>query len=625
MSEPVIDLGDPPPAAPASRRRGPRRVAVAAVTALALGAGAFGVLALSAGDGADDPGAAVEAMFDAIDNEDVIGVMEALAPNERRILRPAVEEAAAQAERLKLASPDLDLRGVAGTDLEVSGLSYTTEELGDGFTAVDLTGGTVSTAADLDRMPVGTVIRRILDRDAAEADGEVDRSAQDAIELAGARLVARQVEGGWHVSALYSIAEAARLDQDDVPPVPAFGQGIPAKGAADPEAAVLDMLAAATSADVQRLIELTPPDEASVLHDYGPILVDATTDAEGGAWEGPEIEDLTLATSDGPDGTKVVSATGYRMVIDDDYSSTTWTYDGTCSTITTTYTDEGSTDYAPDDEAPSSAAQEETPIDPEAYETCDDDTSAATPANLLSGLGGASQFSVVTEQHDGAWFVSPTRTLIQATFGNLADLTPEQADQMARVFSGEGWLTQSDSFWEACGMTKPGPDMSSDEANAAEEACWNDLPEDYQYEGGAYGGGGMGMLPWVFFLGSSGSTESKFESVGESIEEPVDGFDDYPEQACYELDGSFDDEGSDGDVDAGSAAVESCLADLVDSGEVDPEVLLEFTCNSVYDELDVTFDEDIPEAELDDAYEAADQAFQACIEAGSTDGASTGN
>ncbi|HEX2576171.1 MAG TPA: hypothetical protein VHK88_07460, partial [Aquihabitans sp.] len=133
----TVPIAPPPPSYYVQERpRRPRRL-VAALVALAVVAGGFGIVALSAGDGADSPEAAVEAMFDAIDQEDVIGVLEALDPTERDILRPAIEETGEEAKRVELASPDLDLREVQGFDLSVVGLTFTTEPLGDGIVAVD--------------------------------------------------------------------------------------------------------------------------------------------------------------------------------------------------------------------------------------------------------------------------------------------------------------------------------------------------------------------------------------------------------------------------------------------------------------------------------------------------------
>lgn len=602
-----------------------KRLAVGAAAVVAVAAGAFGVLTLSAGGGADDAGAAVENMFDAIDHEDVIGVAESLDPNERQILRPAVEDAGQQAKRVKLASDDLDLRDVAGFDIEVKGLSYTTEDLGDGITAVDLTGGTVSSVTDLDKMPFGSSIRTILDRDAADQGGDVNRKDSGTIDLDGIRLIALRSNGGWHVSAFYSIAEAIRLDQDDVRPVPDFGNGVPAKGADSPETAVREALDAAVTADVQRLVELTPPGEAAVLHDYGPLLVDASKDASAD-FNGPKIEKLELTTADGPDGTKVVSASAYKVSYGDDYSSTVLEYDGSCSTITSSYTyddsftDDGTATYGPDGEIVDTGSGHASPdpitpnSDPQSdtYKVCDDDVSSTADQLFPVGAlfnGPGSLLQVVTEQHDGAWFVSPTRTILESTLGGLRDLSPEQVEIATRVIGGDYWLSEPDSFWQACGVAKPGLDVSRENGDQAYQDCFDDLPDDYDYSGGAYGFG-FGL----FGPGSSayGSSEGSFDE-GPSIDEPyLD-----PTETCYQAaDGTFIE-------DAG--IVETCLRGLLEAGTISADDYLSSTCSSVYDEVDTDLPDDATDEQLDAAYEAADQAYDACSAAGLPAGVAEGS
>lgn len=554
---PTHDTAEPAPyVAPAPARR-PHWLAVAAVAVLAVGAGAFGVLALSAGDGAESPEAAVEAMFDAIDHEDVIGVLEALDPAERGILRPAVDETSKESKRVELAAEDLDLRKVSGIDLEVKGLTFTTESLGDGITAVDLTGGTVSTATDLDQLPLGATIKDILDEDEREQGGDVDRSSTDRIELAGTRLVATENGDGWHVSALYSLAEQLRLDEYPEEPVPDFGNGIAPKGADSPEAAVRDAIEAARTRDVRRLIELAPPGEADVLHDYGPILVNAAEE-EGLADDPPiEVTNLGLKSADGPDGTKIVSAASFNVHFSDEYSSTTWAYDGQCTTTTW--------DYEDDDYGGGS--------DPETYKVCDgeqDELLAYSPFSLLTFSAPGSQIKVVTETHDGQWFVSPSRSILESTVGGLRSLSTDEARRLARFWSGDYWVLEPDSFWAACGVEAPPDGASSDEGEAAWDDCIDNLPEDY--EGSTLGG----------WFGSSYDDDY-------ATDDPGDG----GASACYA--------GED------AAAVEACLGDLVASGAIPPEVLAEFTCSKVYEEL--------PDDADDAAYEAADKTYDDCVEA----------
>ena len=93
-----------------------------------------------------------------------------------------------------------------------------------------------------------------------------------------ATLVTIKDGDGWHVSLWYSVAEAARKDAGK--PAPEFGQGVEAKGADSPEAAVEELFASMGTLDVRRMIELTPPDEMAALHDYAPLFLD---DAEAAA------------------------------------------------------------------------------------------------------------------------------------------------------------------------------------------------------------------------------------------------------------------------------------------------------------------------------------------------------
>lgn len=569
--DPGAEPGLPPTyvAGPATRR--PRRALAAAVAVLAVGAGAFGVLALSSGDGADSPEAAVEAMFDAIDQEDVIGVLEALDPTERAILRPAVEQTEEQAERVEVAAKDLDLRKVQGVDLQVEGLTYTTEVLGDGYTAVDLTGGTVSSSADLDRMAVGATVQALLDRDDAQRGGTADRSARDTIELDGVRLVARRSGGGWHVSALYSLAEQVRRTDHPGSEPPAFGRGIAAVGAASPEAVVREALDATIRNDVNRLIELTPPGEMAVLHDYGSFLVQTAGERDDDP--GLVVSELELSTTDGPDGTKVVSASSFEAELKAGYGTTTWSYDGTCTTITEAYEDDW---FA---EAPNNGVILSGPgtvEDPRTYEQCDDDTGLAQGSMFFwsyVGGGPGGHLKVVVEEVDGAWFLSPSRSLIESTIGQLRSLSADDVRTAARIWGGELWLLEPDGFWAACGVERPAESASSEEGEAAAERCYGDLPDDYA--GSSFYGYGFGY---------------GYESIGEEIT-----YEDDPSLACYE-------QGDDG-------VTEACLQELVETGQVPASALVAFRCSDVYAALD----ED-PDAS-EEAWVAADDAYAACIEA----------
>ncbi len=494
------------PVAPAPLKGRRRWLATSMVAVMAVAAGAFGVMVLSAGDGADNPGAAVDAFFDAIDHEDVIGVVEALDPQERQILRPAVEDTGAQAKRVKVASDDLDLRKVRGVDLQVQGLSYTTEPVGDGLVAVDLTGGHVDTSADLNKMPYGSTIADILHQDDQEAKGPVDREADSRINLDGVRLVAVHRDGGWHVSALYSLAEQIRRDSSPVPDIPNYGHGIAAVGAAGPETAVREGIKAATDLNVRRLIELTPPGEMDVLHDYGPILVDAAEKNSDGKPSNVVISNLELQVDDGPDGTKVVSARTYTMTTSDDYETMVWAYDGKCSTYSSTYTAKGKREYGSD------------LMGMPNQKTCASDPAqmVLSPMMLAGpflGLSPGGALRVVTEQHDGAWFVSPSRSILESTVGQLRDVSLDDAKRTVRFWAGDYWVMEPDALWKACGVKKPSLDATSAAGEKAADECYQKLPSDYSahqgygfygFDGSSNSGSGSGSGSSSGFGGTTG-------------------------------------------------------------------------------------------------------------------------
>ena len=330
--------------APTGRRRG--RVTIAIATVAVVLAGTFGIIALANSGGSKDPDAAVRDLFSAIDQEDAIGVLGSLDPGERDTLQPAVEDMVTELQRVDVLSdgssggsgggsgpsagdgPKVDLDDVSGVDLSVENLQLHTTQLGDDVSSVEVTGGTVSINALVDELPLGPLVREVI----AEQDvrNETDTTSAD---LDGLRLVTVRDDDGWHVSLLYTLGELLRHEIDPQPPIPRYGQGTPATGASSPEEAVRQGVAAATALDIEKLISLTPADGLEALHDYGPTFAAAVADNESGV----TIEDLQLETSDGEDGTKVVTPTAFTMTWDDGYLRTSFVHADGCTTVTYTY------------------------------------------------------------------------------------------------------------------------------------------------------------------------------------------------------------------------------------------------------------------------------------------------
>lgn len=586
-------LGPPLPhdLAPEPERagRGRRTGITAAVGALVIASVGFAAVTLTAGDGASSPEAAVEAFFEAVDREDAIGVVESLEPSERRLLMATVRELEQQGERLGLTDPEADLRGIQGLDLEVRGLQLTTEELGDGVAAVALS-GSVSTTAELRELPLGPVIEDAISREQSRTDEDEDAErSTDELDLAGGRLVTVQRGGGWHVSIAGSIAEAIRRDADDPAPFPGPDDAIPAVGAADPEAAVREAIDAATNADVRRLIELTDPEEAEVLHRYGSLLVGDTEPEPTGF----EVSDLTLAVGDGPDGSTVVTAESITMTQSDDESTFTSSYADGCTEVTWSYTDEYRAEYL-EEWGEDEWAGDDSWLDGDSYRICEDDL--ASPFGLFGVTQSPGALSVVVVERDGAWFLRPVATGVESILSVLRGLDADQLQRSVRMWTGEFWLGMSDEVWDACEVARPADDADPAEAEDAYERCMEQLPADFESDD-----------PYVDVFGPGYADDGFVDDEGfEVIGEEVPGDETFPlepEDECYsQIAGSLEDPDDE---------IAACLQGLVDDGVIEPWVLDEFRCSAVY--RDIPFDEGIDDEELDRRYQEADAAYEACL------------
>jgi hypothetical protein len=552
----LADLGTAPVVA-AAPRRSKRRLALASVLAVAaVGAGAYGITTMSGtDDGAASPDAAVERFLDAVDQEDVIGVLESVEPGERTALRRAVDGVLATTERAGV-TDDVDLGKVRGVDLKVEGVAKHTTDLADDVAAVDLTAGRVTGDASLTDLPIGATLRQVLqDHDTTK----VDDDAID-IDLADLRLMTIRTNGRWYVSPLYTGAEAIRRDADPEQAVPKFdGGGITPKGADSPEAAVQALVAATQELDVPAMIATTSPSRARVLYDYAPLLRSEATGEPSFT-----ITDLQLATTDGPDGSKIVTTDRYTLSDDSDDDRYRVEWDGRCSITTVTYHD-SIVQY--DENGPVEGTESESgEPQTQTFNSCDDQTTKG-PFGLLFLLptsGGALRVSTVEE--DGRWYVDPLDSITSTLVGSFDDMPTADLKRMVLMWSGAWWLAESDELWKACGVTKPADDAPIDEGMAALDDCYDHLPDDYAGPIGYWG------------------------DTGREYSDSFGGPDD-PYGGCYD---HVDDD----------ATMEACLLTGVADGTVDPRALAEFQCSKL-----APVD---PEAPDDDP---AWKAYEACYTA----------
>ncbi|MEZ5236656.1 MAG: hypothetical protein R2749_28775 [Acidimicrobiales bacterium] len=336
------------------------------------------------------PEAAVEQFFTALNNEDMLGMMNALPRGERETFVPLAQDSLAELKRIGVLADGAALDGITGLDINVTGYRLSSREVADTVANVTVSGATVDGSYDLQQLPLGSVLVDVV------FGGEVpdERDSSTGEEADDLTLTTVRDGDGWHVSLWYSVAEAAR-DQAGLP-APPFGNGVAARGADSPEGAVEDLFGAMGELDVRRMIELAPPDEMAALHDYAPLFLgdaeDAIDDLRSAYDFSVEVRPTGLEV-EGSGDTRIVTMGGFEVDFDIEGSGGSITLDGSCVTFE---------------------------IEGDRQEQCAEDQldqlnelGVALPASYTTLLDRLAEersgFQV--RQVDGAWYVSPMGTM----------------------------------------------------------------------------------------------------------------------------------------------------------------------------------------------------------------------
>ncbi|HVM68028.1 MAG TPA: hypothetical protein VMU14_24335, partial [Acidimicrobiales bacterium] len=401
---PAPGAGAAPPSRP--RRRPAGIVAVSVAVVALLVAGVVAVTAMT-GPAANTPEDAVRGLLSAAGNGDALGVLDHVDPAERDGLTSFMTNGTQDLARLGVLAPGIDLHHVPGVSATFT-VEATHTDLRPGLATVEVTGGTVHLHVDASQLPLGPFVRQHAGK-ALDAVGVKDTSSP--LHLHGA-IATVQRRGTWYVSLGYTVAEAARRRANL--PLPDAAAAVPAVGAPTAEGAVDDFLHAMASLDVQRLVELTPPDEMQALHEYAPLFLPKVKDdlARAGSVS-IAITSLSLAGAPVSGGELVtVKSIGLHASVG------------------------GRTlDLAPGQKCPTITGG--TPADISGV--CGTARAGQQPpgvAGVLNSLRGAKpQVGFIAVQEGGSWYVSPTRTVLDDLEAVLHALPSDFLTTVARAFN----------------------------------------------------------------------------------------------------------------------------------------------------------------------------------------------
>ncbi len=258
------------PDAPAVSSKLPWFAAVFGAMVLLLGGGFFALTAFGASGGAETPEEAVDALIAAANDEDFITIAELLEPSERRtIAEPVITEVLPELIRLGVLDDSADAGNVEGFEWEFTDVTYRVESipLNDDMVRVYFTGGEAAAEFNAAEFPFGDDFR---ERFGDEIEDE-PRVTED-IEESETPMVLVERDGRWYMSAMFTIAETARIEAGEQMPDAALAPR--ALGSPTPEAAVEAMFAEMMELDMAGFIGRMDPEEMAVLYRYAPTFLD---------------------------------------------------------------------------------------------------------------------------------------------------------------------------------------------------------------------------------------------------------------------------------------------------------------------------------------------------------------
>ena len=391
---------------------------VAVIALVAAGVATY-LFAFAGSAGASTPKEAAVNLVDALSKNDVVGLLDGLAPAEGAVVKDYLGESLDELKRLGVIKPEARPEQITGIAFKAEELVFddaAEEKLNDHLAITKLIDGKITLSSDWSKVPL---TEKFLKR--AFPDG-VPRNESQTIDVGDeiaksndgkpVRIATVKVDGDWYPSLFYSIADAALQDEGKRWPA----QAIAARGADSPEAAVQQLLEAALRGDAKRAIELTPPDEAAALHDVGQLVVEAAKD---GQRSDGTLKELKTRVEDVAGGKRVSLS---KLTMENGEGETfSIEVDGDCAKVD----DNGDRQELCGKDLAQMIADF---AEPNGRRLTDDQLGAierATVGYLHSGL--------ITTKVGGKWYVSPARSLGDFSTGFLRKLRPGDLETLIEM------------------------------------------------------------------------------------------------------------------------------------------------------------------------------------------------
>jgi hypothetical protein len=456
--EPGFEIIPPPP----KRGHGKLIGSIAAVVVLAAG-GAVSYVAFAAGDsGASSPEKAVQNVVADLQNADLIGVLDDLAPGERAALSAPIRDDIASLKRLSVLSSSANPSAVSGVHFATHDLTYASKTItvNDHVQIVQITGGSVDLGADATKFPF---TQRFL----GVAKPPTKAANQHIAITAPVRIATEKVGDTWYASLFYTAADDAAGHA-----VPSASNSIPAHGADSAEGAVEKMVRALLSGDVTSALSLISPAELGAVHDYGSMILKAMP-----RWQAAQvtIKTLDLTTTPISDGVRVglknlvlssggrelsvaidngcatIAAAGFhKKVCPADAADLISTFLGglTCASSFSFGSSSGSSAYHSRIDITTdgkSSSKTKNTYSQSHYVPLDNDGTlsgdgcqgpkftAAQKQAIADLLSGITSLGIDTAKVDGQWFITPVRTVADLGATVLSGLKGDDLFQLATL------------------------------------------------------------------------------------------------------------------------------------------------------------------------------------------------